>query len=150
MRIRRRKAWKIHEGDLTPMIDMTFQLIAFFMVLINFSQTERTDEIQLPDSILAKPPEVRPEYQIVLNLDRKEDGGVRVLIAGRTIEEIKLMKPFLEREVEYAGRQDIGPAEIQVIIRSHKDNPMGKVQELIKKCQESNLESFVFRVKEKI
>jgi len=27
------------EPDMTPMIDMTFQLIAFFMVLINFSQS---------------------------------------------------------------------------------------------------------------
>ena len=27
------------EGDLTPMIDMAFQLIAFFMVLINFTQS---------------------------------------------------------------------------------------------------------------
>ena len=28
------------DGDLTPMIDMTFQLIAFFMVLINFTEAD--------------------------------------------------------------------------------------------------------------
>ena len=28
------------ELDYTPMIDMTFQLIAFFMILINFSDAE--------------------------------------------------------------------------------------------------------------
>jgi len=28
------------EGDMTPMIDMTFQLIAFFMVLLNFSEAD--------------------------------------------------------------------------------------------------------------
>ena len=33
MRIKKPKS-EILEGDLTPMIDMTFQLIAFFMVLI--------------------------------------------------------------------------------------------------------------------
>ena len=38
------------EGDLTPMIDMTFQLIAFFMVLINFSQTESNERVVLPSS----------------------------------------------------------------------------------------------------
>ena len=44
----------VHEGDLTPMIDMTFQLIAFFMVLINFTQSEQNERVQLPLSELAK------------------------------------------------------------------------------------------------
>ena len=42
MRVKRHKP-TIHEGDLTPMIDMTFQLIAFFMVLINFTDTEQDE-----------------------------------------------------------------------------------------------------------
>ena len=56
MRVRRRGEG-IQEGDLTPMIDMTFQLIAFFMVLINFNQSEQNEKIQLPESTLAKPPD---------------------------------------------------------------------------------------------
>ena len=47
MRFRKRAESEILEGDLTPMIDMTFQLIAFFMVLINFSQTEPDQRILL-------------------------------------------------------------------------------------------------------
>ena len=43
------------EADLTPMIDMTFQLIAFFMVLVNFSETEADARVVLPESELAKP-----------------------------------------------------------------------------------------------
>ena len=39
------------EGDLTPMIDMTFQLIAFFMVLINFTEADQDERIKLPDSV---------------------------------------------------------------------------------------------------
>ena len=40
------------EIDMTPMIDMTFQLITFFMVVKNFSEAEQDDRIQLP---LAEP-----------------------------------------------------------------------------------------------
>ncbi len=36
---------KVAEPDLTPMIDMTFQLIAFFMVLMNFSASEQNDKV---------------------------------------------------------------------------------------------------------
>ena len=38
------------ELDYTPMIDMTFQLIAFFMILINFSDAEQDQRVQLPSS----------------------------------------------------------------------------------------------------
>ena len=57
MRVKSKKI-DLAEGDLTPMIDMTFQLIAFFMVLINFAQTESNDRVKLPSSQLVKPPEV--------------------------------------------------------------------------------------------
>jgi len=33
------------EADLTPMIDMVFQLLAFFMVLINFSQSDQNSRV---------------------------------------------------------------------------------------------------------
>ena len=53
----KRKTENIFEGDLTPMIDVVFQLIAFFMLIINFSEVVKSEEIQLPLSELAKPPE---------------------------------------------------------------------------------------------
>ena len=61
MKISNKKVTQILEGDLTPMIDMTFLLIAFFMLLINFSEVDRAEEIMLPSSMLAKPPETRPD-----------------------------------------------------------------------------------------
>ncbi len=72
---------KIHEGDLTPMIDMTFQLIAFFMVLINFSQNDQNVEIELPLSALAKPPEQAAEYPLTLQLTETNE----VIVGGQTV-----------------------------------------------------------------
>ena len=65
MRIAKKHDSSVLEGDLTPMIDMTFQLIAFFMVLINFTQSESNDKVQLPDSELAKPPETVLELSLI-------------------------------------------------------------------------------------
>ncbi len=143
---KRRKSTEILEGDLTPMIDMTFQLIAFFMFLINFSEVDRAEEILLPSSKLAKPPVVRPDFQMILNL--APDG--KVTFAGQVIEKIDFMAPIFNQEIAAASREKIPPAEIAVIIRSHEDTPTGLVQELIAKCQESELENFSLRVKEKI
>ena len=43
--------------DMTPMIDMTFQLITFFVFTLNFSTAVQDDRVQLPVSQLAKPAE---------------------------------------------------------------------------------------------
>ena len=129
------------------MIDMTFQLIAFFMLLINFSEVDRAEEITLPSSVLAVPPEVRPDYQIILNL---EPAG-KVKFEGQEIERIEMMSPIFQSQIDAAAREGVtNPSDIAVVIRSHKDTPTGLVQELISKCQDSNLESFSLRVKEKI
>jgi biopolymer transport protein ExbD len=143
----RNKKTEILEGDLTPMIDMTFQLIAFFMLLINFSEVDRAEEITLPVSVLAVPPEVIPDYQIILNL---EPNG-QVKFEGQLIEKIDFLGPILTQEINNAAREDVNnPADIAVIIRAHEDTPTGIVQELIAKCQDAKLESFSLRVKEQL
>jgi biopolymer transport protein ExbD len=146
MKFRKKFETAILECDLTPMIDVTFQLIAFFMLLLNFSEAERAEEIKLPTSSLAKPPEEPPDYQIILNL--LPDGSIR--FAGHPIDKIEFLTGTLSREISAAQREDVSPSEIAVIIRSHEDTPTGLVQELITKCQESELERFSLRVKEDV
>lgn len=146
MKLASTKTTKILEGDLTPMIDMTFQLIAFFMLLINFSEVDRAEEISLPVSELAVPPEGRPDYQVILNLDK--EGAV--IFEGQRIPSSDVLNPILKQEVRNASREDVAADQIAVIIRSHQDTPTGLVQKLIAKCQDQQLENFVLRVKEKI
>ena len=50
------------------MIDITFQLMSFFMFVLNFSDAEQNELIQLPESELAKPSEAVLEYPITLHL----------------------------------------------------------------------------------
>ena len=57
---------------MTPMIDMTFQLIAFFMVLINFSDVEQDQRVNLPASELAKPPDTAYDEPITMQMTADE------------------------------------------------------------------------------
>jgi biopolymer transport protein ExbD len=144
MRIKKADAG-IQEGDLTPMIDMTFQLIAFFMVLINFSQSEQNERVQLPDSELAKPPEVALEYPITLHLTKEGSviiGGEEVPIAG--------LSPYLTREANVLQIQGRPLSDATIVIRAHKDAQTGRVQELIKNCQQNRFEKFALRAKEDV
>ena len=38
----------VPEIDMTPMIDIVFQLITFFMVINNFDQNEADERVSLP------------------------------------------------------------------------------------------------------
>ena len=55
MRLKAKGKGGMAKGDMTPMIDMVFQLIAFFMVVVNFSDADQNKLIHLPSSELAKP-----------------------------------------------------------------------------------------------
>lgn len=142
----RKKNTDVHEGDLTPMIDMTFQLIAFFMLIINFSEVEKSEEINLPLSELAKPPEEPPPYKITLNL--KEDGSVAHF--DNVIANIDILRPVLVREISTANRQSVATADINVIIRADRDAKTGDVQRLMNKCKSEQLENFSLRVNERL
>ncbi len=131
------------EPDMTPFSDMTFQLIAFFMVLLNFGEGEQDARIRLPSSELAKPPEGPLESPLVLQLTKK---GIVLLMGDET--PVSLMGSKLATEREMLIRQKKSVAEATVIIRADATAKTGVVQELIKKCQESGFEKFALRVKQ--
>ncbi len=145
MRLRRRAVGPGAEPDMTPMIDVTFQLIAFFMFVLNFSDAETDERIRLPLSQLAKPPEQATEQPLTLQLTKSGT----VLITGDEIP-VERVKSFLHREVALLERQRRDKAETTVIIRADAVAPTGKVQELIKQCQEVGFEKFSLKAKQEI
>ena len=143
MRFSRQRDDERAEGDLTPMIDMTFQLIAFFMVLVNFSEAEQNERIKLPSSLLAKPPEVAAENPLTLQLTA--DGTV--IFGGQEVPYRELPQ-LLKRERNYMVALGQDPSTTTVIIRADANAKAGVVQELIKMCQEEQFEKFALRAKQ--
>ncbi len=142
MRVKSKKI-DLAEGDLTPMIDMTFQLIAFFMVLINFAQTESNDRVKLPSSQLVKPPEVALEFPIILHI--AQDGEI---ILGGDDYTAETLRIGLQRELAVIKAEGKSVDDANVVIRAHKDAAAGDVQEVIRVAQEQKLVNFALRVKE--
>lgn len=142
MRIKRKKSG-IHEGDLTPMIDMTFQLIAFFMVLINFTDAEQDERIKLPSSALAKPPEGPFESSLTLQL--MKDGNLAM--ADRLVS-LSSLESQLRVEIQMLKSQGKKLEDTTVIIRADGNVKTGLVQQLIKQCQDMSLSKFALRAKQ--
>ncbi|HJN64887.1 MAG TPA: biopolymer transporter ExbD [Pirellulales bacterium] len=151
MRVKARNIGEAAEADLTPMIDMTFQLIAFFMVLVNFTQAEQDARVDLPASKLAKPPEQVQEQPLTIQLAKIKGSNPAefiALIGGDEIPVGKELEGILVRERRAFGRMGRPAAGVIVIIRAHKDVDTGKVQEVIEMCQKEGFERFRLRAKE--
>lgn len=145
MRVNTRRKPVAAEADLTPMIDMTFNLIAFFMLLINFSQSEQNDRVTLPLSELAKPAETPPEFQIVVHITKANT----VEIAGNIIN-LESLRSQLSPELSLLQISGKSTADAYVVMRGHETVPGGKVQEIIKRFQEIGFEKFALRAKEDV
>lgn len=143
MKISARKSDLTAEGDMTPMIDMTFQLIAFLMVMINFTEADQNAAVKLPLSELAKPADKPLESPITLHV--LADG--KIILAGQTVFPEGL-KALLGREGEALRAQSKSEKDATIIIRAHQDCPTGKVQEVVKVCQEAKFEKFALRAQE--
>lgn len=144
MRFPNRRGSGFAEGDMTPMIDMTFQLIAFFMVVVNFSEADQNERIKLPLSELAKPPEAAVETPITLQLT--DEGtvlfGANEVTIGQLPAELLREKQVLEATGTKTARQ------ATIIIRADRGAMTGEVQEVIQICQKTGFEKFALRAKQ--
>lgn len=135
-----------HEGtqpDMTPMIDIVFLLIAFFMVLINFTEADQNERIRLPASELARPPESAPTEPLTLQVTTEGT----VLYARKEYSLEDLPDP-LNREMRILQALDVSPDSVTVIIRGDAECETGIIQEVIRLCQDAGMEIFKLRAKQ--
>lgn len=132
------------KAEMTPMIDMSFQLIAFFMVIVNFSEVDQDQRIRLPLSELAKPAEAAAEGRITLQLT---DVGT-VILGAAEVTLPQLDKELLREKqlIEATGKRSA--QDTTVVIRADRAAPTGEVQEVIEICQKRGFVKFALRAKQ--
>ena len=130
--------------DMTPMIDMVFLLLVFFMCAATLSKVDFTPEINLP---------LAPKAQIPDDLRNR--GTVNILPVGAatgTGETVTKEKPFLirgrlvdERELqkEIAELRG-GNGELRVYMRIDRNSEFALVQRAIKACAAAGIFDIVF------
>lgn len=102
----RRRRTEIEEMDLTPMVDVTFLLLIFFMITASFS-LQKTLEVPPPD----------PETQGAspMPLDQVEENSVVVRVAAgdmyfvdeRPVEDASMLVPAIESAVKEGNRSEL-------------------------------------------
>ena len=129
-------AIQLHKGrtlgllDLTPMIDVVFNLLIFFMVVSQFASEERDLKVVLPDGSEAMPLTVKPR-EIFINVD--QEGRYFVRSQEVTAEELSdlLVQAALNN-----------PASQSVIIRADKRADWDFVATAMRLCNQAGIHDY--------
>ena len=140
------------DPNLTPLLDVVFQLITFFMLVINFTAENYDQRVHLPVAGSARPVEDTQrvsEDRIVLNVDR--DG--HLLVGGQTqtvneaLQSIKHQADLVKLNLRAAG-QKLEPGSrlpTTVVFRADKDATFSSVMTLINACQNQGFVKFALK-----
>ncbi len=113
--------------DMTPMIDMVFLLLIFFLVATRFHQEEREMQIALPAAKAAGPISMALR-EIIINVD--VDG--RIIVGGRVIEAAAL-RAMVEEAVQANPEQ-------KVSVRGDRATPYANVVRVLDVCKASGIQ----------
>ena len=141
------------EPNLTPLLDVVFQLITFFMLVINFSADTYDQRIRLPIAATASPPEpgkAAEEDRRVFNIDK--DGKLiwngELLDSERTIREIKIQAQVARSDAERVRKKSGKPKSddetllTTIVIRCDKETTYSDIYRIITACQANGFRKF--------
>lgn len=139
------------EPNLTPILDMVFQLITFFMLVINFKGASMDLSLKLPVVGSARPVDTKgQEDLLVLNVDTQGN----LIIYGQK----KEIGPYIagearaSRDVARLNGASLKPGDdlpTTVVIRADKKTPFHLLNQVIKTCQSNGFRKFALRAMNK-
>jgi biopolymer transport protein ExbD len=141
------------EPNLTPLLDVVFQLITFFMLVINFSNENYDQRVRLPVAGSARPVEEgdksASEDRLVLNIDKQGHLLINgeVLTQTKAMNEIKHQAALVKLNVKAAGIKlnATGDLPTTIILRADRDTPFSSLFSLITACQANGFRKFALK-----
>lgn len=142
------------EPDLTPILDLVFQLITFFMLVVNFKVAALDTSLKLPVVGSAKPVASKVGDMLVLNVDK--EGNLSVYGQKKTGK--AMIARYLEieagasRMLASKSKPDIQPGDelpTTIVIRADKSIPFSLLNSIITKCQEQGFRQFTLKAMNK-
>src|SRR5690242_701749 len=129
--------------NLTPMLDMVFQLITFFMLVINFKSAALDLSLSLPVVGSARPVESSGQEFLVLHVNKEGDLKVTGMVQP--------VEPYIAREAA-ASRltakrldrnfKDDDELPTTIVIRADRATSFHMVNRVIKACQDNGFRRF--------
>ncbi|ADB17548.1 Biopolymer transport protein ExbD/TolR [Pirellula staleyi DSM 6068] len=129
-------AVKINKGkaldlfNLTPMIDMVFLLLIFFLVASRFEEEDRELDVELPSASEARPQISKPK-EIYVNVDSTG----KMFVDGRVVSSLELDRFLTRAAVD-------NPLGQTVVIRADKRVELDSVVVVMNLCNKAGIRDY--------
>ncbi|MCA9086207.1 MAG: biopolymer transporter ExbD [Planctomycetaceae bacterium] len=124
--------------NITPLIDIVFLLIIFFLVASHFARSENAEAIQLPLATSAASDAEQVPFRLTITIDAKGSFSV----AGVELSEEEVLARISQLHADAAAEEAVP----EVRIRADRDGHYGPMRTLIEHCSRSNIRSLKFAV----
>ena len=131
--------------NMTPMIDVVFLLIIFFLVSSHFAQQEVQADLELPTAGSGRNPEEDEARRVVVNVLSQQRPGEQMMVAGRIVDERELTR-LIAAENNQSKQAD---RTLEVRIRSDRRAPYRIVEPIMVACAEAGVWKVTFAVTRK-
>ena len=120
---------EVSELNLTPMIDVVFLLIIFFLVGSTFSEAERQFDVQVPTVSAAKPLTAPPD-QLVINISRQG----QIALGNKAVTMEQLVTELTAARERFADQA--------VVIRGDGEGKYQHVADVLSACHKAQIRNF--------
>jgi biopolymer transport protein ExbD len=139
------------EPNMTPLLDVVFQLITFFMLVFRISTESYDQRVKLPVAGSSRPVEGSAAGQdhLILNIDSAGSllWGGQVLGTDRAIRELDIQARLIRLNLKVAGKEP-GPGEplpTVIVLRADRRARFEQVFQLITACQGLGFTKFALK-----
>ena len=131
--------------NMTPMIDVVFLLIIFFLVSSHLARQEVQVDLKLPTAGKGRSPEEDEARRVVVNVLSEQRPGEQIMVAGRMFDERELTRLIAAENNQ--SKQTDRPLEVR--IRSDRRVPYRVVEPIMVACAEAGVWKVTFAVTRK-
>lgn len=125
-----KKSTALGKLNLTPMIDVVFLLLIFFLVATKFEEQERALDVVLPQASEAMPLSSKPK-ELFVNVSREG----QYIVNGQALNDAALLTALQQAAANNPGRQT-------VIIRGDKRCPLQFVVNVMNLCNKARIRDY--------
>ncbi len=128
--------------NMTPMIDVVFLLIIFFLVSSHFAQQEVQVDLDLPSAAEGRNPPEDDARRVVVNVLPEQQPGRQIVVAGRPLDQRELTRVIAAEK----NQSKQAKRRLEVRIRCDRRVPYRIVEPIMVACAEAGVWKVTFAV----
>ena len=140
------------DPNLTPLLDMVFQLITFFMMVMNFKAAALDLTLKLPTSDSAGPVDTNGKDDLLI-VNVNKEGTLVVQGSEREIERFATTEAESSRRTARGKGVDLKKGDelpTVIVIRCDNSTRFGALNKFIEACQKEGFRRFALKAKTEV